>query len=389
MFVNTRSAVGADVAVHLMIVEHLDPRACRVSVATNSRAVDARATRVRLAGAPGVRTLPMNLGYELSGRRGAGRAASAAANMGLLLAAAMRLSAEARARRVDVLHTTDRPRDALLTMLVASLSGRRSLIHLHVKWGEHFGRMTRIAVARCDALVAISQFVRGSLLAGGLPDSRIHVVLNATDASAFDPTRARHGAFRAQAGIARDAPLLLIAARIMVWKGHVDLVRALPDVRTRFPDVRLAIVGTEDALAGGGYTDMVRAAAREAGVEDCLAWVGWCDDMPGAFADADVVCVPSWEEPFGLVVTEAMAMERPVVAYDSGALPEIVEHGVDGILVPPREPPALAAAIVDMLSDRGAAQAMGRRAREKVMARFSPRRQADEVTEVYRRVCGG
>jgi glycosyltransferase involved in cell wall biosynthesis len=106
------------------------------------------------------------------------------------------------------------------------------------------------------------------------------------------------------------------------------------------------------------------------------------------FADLDVLCVPSFEEPFGLVVIEGMAMRRAVVAYSSGALPEIVTAGVDGLLVAPQDVDGLADALVQALDDAELRRRLGEAGRQTVLARFAATRQADEVLAIYRRVCG-
>jgi glycosyltransferase involved in cell wall biosynthesis len=106
-------------------------------------------------------------------------------------------------------------------------------------------------------------------------------------------------------------------------------------------------------------------------------------------ADFDVLAVPSWEEPFGLVVTEGMAMEKPVVSFTSGALPEIVTDGIEGLLVPPKDTEALADALVALLQNPTRCAEMGKRGRARVISEFTPRRQAGDVARIYRRILKG
>ena len=91
--------------------------------------------------------------------------------------------------------------------------------------------------------------------------------------------------------------------------------------------MKLAIVGKEDHLgdfSGESYAEKVRKRIAELGLEDAVYWAGWHDDTPAIMIDFDVQAVPSWEEPFGLVVTEGMALQNPIVGFASGALPEII-----------------------------------------------------------------
>lgn len=390
LFVNTRSAVGADVAVHFTLIKNFDPQRCRVTVATNSRATDLASTLTFLQSLPDVQVTTMNLGYELAGRGKLAKLLGAAGNVWALLTALPRLMGLVWIRRVDIIHSTDRPRDALVSTLLARLTGRKNILHFHIKWYPGMGRAITWALKRCDAVLAISHFVRCSLIEGGVPEKKIHTALNATDPTEFDPARHGPGTLRNRLGLAADVPLVGIVARIMVWKGHYELVEAMARVREKHPNVRLAIIGKEDLLAADSaesYTARVKRRIEELGLQENVIWAGWFNEMAPIFADLDVVCVPSYEEPFGLVVTEAMAMERAVVGFDSGALPEIVQSGVEGVLVPAKNTEALAEAILQLLDDPAKRRALGAAGRERVLRQFTPRRQADEVAAIYEQVC--
>jgi len=389
--VNTRSALGADVAVHLMLIQNLDPARCEVTIATNSRSVDAARTLGILRRVPGLRIVSLNLGYELAWRSGLRKALHAAGNLGALLLGLARLIGLVWRHRIDVIHTTDRPRDALMGTLLARLTGRKNIVHVHIKWYPEIGRATIWALRRCDAVLAISQFVRRSLIEGGVPEAKICTALNATDLDVFDPARHPPGRFRADLGLPPNAPLIGLIARPIRWKGHLELVEALAQVRAAIPDVRLVLVGRTNPQAAqdaASYEGRVRRRIAELGLEESVIWAGWRDDVPSVLADLDVLAVPSWEEPFGLVVTEAMAMQKPVVGFISGALPEIITDGVEGLLVPPRDIDALAAALIALLRDPVRRAALGCRGRERALRDFTPRRLAEEVEQIYRRVMG-
>ena len=123
-------------------------------------------------------------------------------------------------------------------------------------------------------------------------------------------------------------------------------------------------------------------------LNDCIHWSGWHDDMPGIMADLDILAVPSWEEPFGLVVTEALAMQTPVVGFASGALPEIIENGIEGLLTPSRDADALADALIALLQDSSRREEMGKRGRARVLAQFTPQQQAQRMADIYRQALG-
>jgi glycosyltransferase involved in cell wall biosynthesis len=390
LFLNTRSALGADVAVHLSLIQNLDRRVVDVFAVTNRNSEDLPATLDALKCLPEGRLVVADLGHEVSTpNRGKVARLSAAARNGAALVTIARVAGMIKKERIDLIHSTDRPRDALFATLLAKLTGRRNIVHAHIGWSAHFGRSTRWALDRCSAVLAISEFTRRSFERAGFPAARLRMAHNATDASRFDPGNVPAGAFRARLGIGPDTPLVGIVARVMLWKGHLELVEAIAKVRQTVPDVHLAIVGKEDALAvgqGADFAARLRQRVEELGLADCVHWAGWCDDVPVVMRDLDVLAAPSWEEPFGLAVTEALAMETPVVGFAAGALPEIVTNGVEGILVPPRRAEALAGALSQLLCAPEMRAAMGARGRKRVIEAFAPAKQAAEVAAIYKSI---
>ncbi len=391
LFVNTRSTLGADVAVHLTIIEHLNPDAVGVYIATNRHSADLDKTVRWIAMAPRTQLLVCDLGRELTGRHAVTRALSALRNLPAIVTL-LRLVWLVRREHITTLHTTDRPRDAAFTTLLGKLTGAAVVLHLHLKWTTDIGRAAHWAAGHARAFIGISKFTCQSMVDGGLPPERIAMVYNSTDTTRFDPASVKGGSLRSRLGVDEGVPLIGLVGRFTVWKGHLDLITAFARVRAAIPDARLVLVGRATGIDTEGdlsYLAEIRKRISELNLTDGIDWVDWVADTPGLMKDLDVLALPSWEEPFGLVVTEAMAMERPVVGYASGAVPEIITDGVDGLLVPPRDTEALAQALVSLLRDPDRRAAMGKRGRQRVVTDFGPQRQADEVTSVYRAVARG
>jgi len=388
LFINTRSALGADVAVHLTLVEHLNPDAVDVYVATNRHSADLDKTVRWIRKAPQARVIVCDLGQELRGSNPLTKALSAVRNIPALVTL-WRLALLVRRERITILHTTDRPRDAAFTTLLGKLTGASVVLHLHLKWTPDIGRAAHWAARHARAFIGISKFTRQSMIDGGLPAERIAMVYNASDTTRFDPQTVSAGTLRSRLGIDQRVPLVGLVGRFTVWKGHLDLITAFARVREMTPDARLVLVGrvsADDAAGEDSYVSQIKRRVSKLSLTDAVHWVDWVSDTPGVMKDLDLLAMPSWEEPFGLVVTEAMAMERPVVGYSSGALPELITDGVDGLLVPPRDTEALAHALASLLSDPPRRAAMGKRARQRVIADFGPKRQADEVAGLYQAV---
>jgi len=167
-------------------------------------------------------------------------------------------------------------------------------------------------------------------------------------------------------------------------KGHEDFLAAAQIVSERFPEARFVIAGSGVVEAGEAY----RRQLMEACTNDRVLFVGHVDDVVSLLAASDVAVQCSLTENLGGTI-EALLMECPVVATRVGGMPESVRDGQTGLLVPPFDPPALAAAIVRLLEHRDEASAFGRAGRKLMLERFTAARTADDVAGVYRRLLGG
>jgi len=175
-------------------------------------------------------------------------------------------------------------------------------------------------------------------------------------------------------------PLVLYVGRMLGDKGLHELAGAAGRVRESRPQARFRLVGPRDV-------NNPSVVSRE-DLEDWVArglveWPGPTDDVRPHLAQADVVVLPSYREGVPRSLLEAGAMERPVVATDVAGCREVVEHGVTGLLVPPRDEEALARAVESLLADPARAAAMGRAGRERVLSRFSEDRVLREVKASY------
>ena len=144
-----------------------------------------------------------------------------------------------------------------------------------------------------------------------------------------------------------------VVARLEPEKGHPTLLEAWPAVLRAAPDAYLLIVGE------GSRRDALEAQARDLRIAHRVVFTGRRDDVPAVTAALDVAVLPSYREAQGLSILEAMALSRPVVASNVGGIPEMITDGENGLLVPPHDPEALAAAIVRLLRDHPFADTLG------------------------------
>jgi glycosyltransferase involved in cell wall biosynthesis len=211
-----------------------------------------------------------------------------------------------------------------------------------------------------------------------VPARKASVLTNGIDLAEFAPSAERRALIRAQMGV-REEYIWLAAGRIVPAKDFPNLLRAFARVRGEIPEARLWIAG--EALGAG--SEAIQAQAAELGTS--VRWLGLRRDMPELLDAADGFVLASAWEGMPLVVGEAMAMEKPVVATDVGGVRELV--GEAGVILPAKSPEALAEAMLEMMRSTPEARgALGRAARERIAARFSIDAKADEWEALYRAV---
>lgn len=288
----------------------------------------------------------------------------------------LRLLGHFARRRYDVIHTHSSKAGALGRMAARIAAPRARRVHTPHTFAFNFTaqfserkRALFLAVERqlgrtTDRIVHVSASERDEGQALGIvPAARAVVIENGIDAAPY--ARARGDAVRAELGAAAGAPLVGSVGLLNEAKGHLDLVDAAAIVRRTRPDARFLVAG-EGALRGA-----IEARIRERGLEGAFTLLGQRRDVPEVIAALDVFAMPSLWEGLPYVVLEAMAAGKPVVASDVNGNRDLVADGETGLLVPPQQPDALAAAILRLLADPPLAAALAARGREQVLARFS------------------
>jgi glycosyltransferase involved in cell wall biosynthesis len=223
-------------------------------------------------------------------------------------------------------------------------------------------RAEAAAVRRADRVVTVSRYSRRRIAElYGLPDEQIAVVPNAFDAAGWRDTQ-EGAAHRPDA-----RPTVLCVARMYPRKNIAALVRATAALRRRVPDVLVRIVGD------GPERRRLARLVHELDLADHVLLAGHleAEALAGAYAACDVFCLPSLQEGFGLVVLEAMAAGRPVVACGGTAVDELIENGVNGFLVQPHDEAGLAETLGRLLGDAALQRAMSDANRGR-LERFAP-----------------
>lgn len=235
----------------------------------------------------------------------------------------------------------------------------------------------RWTLRNAGALTAITEDCRQHALRAGAPPEHIRLVFNGTDLRRFSP--ADNGA---QADSRFGSHMIFACRQLFPRKGIRFLLEAAAELKPQFPDIKIV-------LAGDGFErPELERLASERGIASAVTFLGWVPnvELPSYYRAAAVSVIPSLEEGFGIPAAEAMGCEVPVVASDAGGLPEVVEHGVTGLVVPRGDSKALAQAIGSLLADPQRRRTMGRAGRERALRLFDWDRSAEQFEAIYREV---
>jgi len=221
-----------------------------------------------------------------------------------------------------------------------------------------------------DAYIANSQAAAWQVKKNGIPEQRVFVVYNGIEiVEAPIPD--------IPPDLIQGSPLIVCVANVQPRKGLGVLLDATVRLREYFPHIRAVLVG-RDYTSGRFFEDM-----EAAGLADTYQWTGYVRDVRGFLARADIFVLPSFSEGMPTSILEAMLAEKPVVASNVDGIPELVEDNVTGLLVPPGDPLALAAAIKRVLESDDLSRALGVNARDYVLSHHSISSMVQDHVKVF------
>jgi glycosyltransferase involved in cell wall biosynthesis len=264
-------------------------------------------------------------------------------------------------------------------MSAASLNGPGGFLRRAT--ANVLGRLQRLMLRLSDRVIVISDEIL-DLLRQGKGEISLARIPNAVDLDRFKPVSAsERDELRARLHLPRDRTLIVFAGRLSRAKGIEMLVRAWPDLLGRHPDLYLVIVGS----GGGSFDDCesdLRDFVKQHRLEDSVHFAGVSSKVEEFLQAGDVFVFPSDYEGFSLGLVEALGSAIPSVVTTVGAAPQLIEHRKTGFLFPPKDAPAMVAAVEECLSRRESWHEIGRRAREAV-APYDLR----AVVSAYVRLC--
>jgi glycosyltransferase involved in cell wall biosynthesis len=292
---------------------------------------------------------------------------------------------------IDVIHVPEKYRDVSISVLLSKMTGAKTVVHLHVKCARWMGSVRLGIMRQADGMIGVSSFVADSAIAMGCQSEKVYHSLNSVDPSRWDYQR-DGSSIRQEFHIPPDALVFTITGRMLPWKGHELLLQALAQIKDQLPDFRLMIVGgvTADFLIShGNYISHLQEQVHKLGLSQQVIFTGMRSDVPAILAVSDLYTMPTFEEPCGLAILEAMAMKKAIVALDNGGPRELVEQGKSGLLSQPDDVQQLAKNILTLANAPHLRKQMGEYARRRVEEYFNPQRQAHEIEQIYRSVVAG
>jgi glycosyltransferase involved in cell wall biosynthesis len=289
-----------------------------------------------------------------------------------------------RREGADILHTHTLVGAGAPARVTARSAGVRVITHAHTT--ERYRRqpiartlmlvLDNATVRLSKHVIAVSAETAAGLIRQGYPESLVTTVPNGVEIPVSNPRPPLPRDLRLEGD-----PAVLCVGRLCELKGQRDLLDAIARLRESHPRLRAVFAGTDPE--GGAYEAFLRRRADQLGLSERVIFAGHRDDVPALLAATNMLVLPSHHEGMPMIILEAMANGRPVVATCVGGIPELIEDRVSGLLVPPGDVESLANAIARVLEDTQFAVDIAANARARATESFSAEPAAERVLALY------
>ncbi|MCX7925062.1 MAG: glycosyltransferase family 4 protein [Fimbriimonadales bacterium] len=260
-----------------------------------------------------------------------------------------------------------------LAKVPAVLRAHAHTIHFHWRMAHH--------------IIAVSEQTRRYHITHNfVPPSRISTVHGFVDpARLITLDKGARQAVRAELGLSPTDFVVGVIGNIIPRKGQIYLVRALPTVVARYPQVRVLLVGV---IHPPRYGEQVKREAARLGVSENLLWLGERRDVPRLLQAIDLYALPTLSDMLPMAMLEAMWAGLPILATDVGGIPEAITHGTEGWLVPPKDPDALANALIEIIENPSERARRAQNAHHRVQESFTVQPQVAKIEAILQQVAG-
>lgn len=290
---------------------------------------------------------------------------------------------------IGLVHTHCSVAANILSRLAAKLVGVPVISHIHI---ENYFR-NNLVIRHCQVfldnwtsrlnkkIIAVSHSVKNSLIKQGIAANKIEVIYNGIDIQDFQPRRSKQEIYR-EFSLKENGRIIGIIGRLSSAKGQKELILAAKIVLKHYPDIYFMIVG-EDLEYAGRYKKELLRLTQDLGISDRVIFTGFQEDIPSIMNAFELFCLPSCAEGLPMVILEAMALKKPVVATPVAGIPELIQDGLTGMFVPIGNIDSLAAAILFLLNNPDVARKIGESAYENVKQHFSLEKMLNRIMQIY------
>lgn len=292
-----------------------------------------------------------------------------------------------RKEKFDIVHIHT-SKAGLLGRLAAKLARTPIIIHTphgHVFFG-YFGSfktkmfilLEKLASCLTDKIVALTNGEKEDYLAYKVArKEKLAVISSGVDLNRYkEPSSEEKKNFKKELGVLENSLVVGTVGRLVPVKGPESLIEASKIIVSKYPDTYFLFVGD------GPLRQSLEMKAIQIGVKKNIIFLGWRDDVSKIISIFDIFVLPSLNEGMGRVLVEAMALQKPIVASRVGGIPDLVSHGKNGFLVPPKNPMKLAKYIMILLEDQGKRETMGLAGQETI-SNFSKEKMIEDTEKLY------
>lgn len=295
--------------------------------------------------------------------------------LGLRAAAAVAIRGLIRRKNFNLIHLNE-PHALTAAWLARAHKRAAMVVSRRVAYPLKQDEFARARYLAAERILAISRFVKDSVLASYVPADMVQVVYEGVEVPSPVTAEARQQA-RRHWGVGEGETLFGCVGYLLPEKGQELIVRALPSVRANFPGSRLLLAGDGPCRPG------LEALTRDLGLKNSVIFAGFIEDVSKVYAALDAFLFPSLAEPLGTSLLAAMAWGLPVIAVASGGVPEYVENGVAGLLVTHPDLRLFSVAMLRLLTNQELAKRLGAAARGAIQSRFTADHMVDRTIRAY------
>ncbi|MFL5906685.1 MAG: glycosyltransferase family 4 protein [Solirubrobacterales bacterium] len=307
----------------------------------------------------------------------------AARAAGQLVSSALEVRRFCARERIELVHANS-IRAGLIAAMARRLGAPPALVTIHdcLPPGRSAALISRVIRRQSAVVVANSRYTADSF--GGAHVRVIHPAVRLEP----PPRRSMGAELRAELGIPADTFVAAVVAQITPWKGQETAIRAMARVVRELPEAALLLAGEAKFVGSSrrydnvAYLEHLRSLTDRLGLSGAVRFLGEREDVSAIVSAADVLLAPSWEEPFGMAIVEAMLAGTPPIATSIGGPPEIIDDGRSGVIVEPRRAEPWAEAILRLAGDAATRESMGQAASQAAL-RYSPKSRVAQTLTAY------